>query len=212
MSDDTTTTQIRKRLTTPKGRLSYPYLFSPKKAKKDSEKDKYCTALIFEDGTDLRPMKEAAMAVAQARWPDAPNMIRGGRMRWPFRSDPEDVKEKGYPAGSTFMNVSAGDNRPGVVDASLNAVLDSNEAYAGRYVFVSLTAYTYDVNGNRGVTFGLNNVQLLEHGERLDGRLAAADEFSVEDTGVANLDDLGEEAVDAPAPTEQEDALADLMS
>jgi len=203
---------VRKRITTPRARLSYPYLFSPKKPKKDGEVAKYCTALIFEEGINLKAMKMAAMEVAQARWPDAPSMIRGGRMRWPFRSDPEDVKGKGYPLGSTFMNVSAGENRPGVVDASLANVTDPNEAYAGRYVFVSLTAYTYDVNGNRGVTFGLNNVQLLEHGDRLDGRLAAADEFSVEDSGVANLDDLGEEAVDAPEPTEQEDALADLMS
>ncbi len=201
---------IRQRLRTPKARLSYPYLFTPKRAKKDGEKDKFCTALIFEEGADLKPMKETAMRVAQARWPDAPNLIRAGRMRWPFRGDPEDVREKGYPLGSTFMNVSAGENRPGVVDASKNNVTDSNEAYAGRYVFVSLTAYTYDVNGNRGVTFGLNNVQLLEHGERLDGRLAAADEFDVEDTGVEGMDDLGEEAVDAP--TSQEDALSDLLA
>ena len=210
----TTSEIIRKRVTSPLARLSYPYLFTPKRGK-DDDPDKFCTALLFEEGVDLRPMKQVAMDVAKSRWPEAPNLIRAGKLRWPFRDEAEDVSEKGYPEGSTFMNVSSGDNQPGVVDAALTVVTDPNQAYAGRYVFVTLTAYTYDVKGNRGVTFGLNNVQLLQHGERLDGRRAAADEFQVEESAMADLSDLDEQAVEAPEAgdtTEAEDALADLVS
>jgi hypothetical protein len=102
------------------------------------------------------------------------------------------------------MNVCS-KTRPGVVNAMLEVVTDADEAYAGRYVKASLTAYTYDVKGNKGVTFGLNNVQLLEAGERLDGRRNPADEFQQEESAMADLSDMDEEAVGGT------DALADLL-
>lgn len=209
---------LKERITSAKARLSYPYLFTPKAAQEAGEKDKYGTALIFEADVDTKPMREAAMRVAIARWPDAPNMFRAGKLRWPFRNDPETVKDKGYPEGSTFINTNAGQNQPGVVDASLNDVTNPNDAYAGRYAFATLTVSTYDRRGNKGVTFYLNNIQILEHGERLDGRRSAVDDFSVEESALADLSDLGEEAVDAPEDAEgvapesaTESALADLV-
>ncbi len=199
---------LRKRLISPKARLSYPYLFVAKKPHDDDDKEdpKFTTALIFEAGTSLKAMRQAAMDVALSRWTNAADMIRSGKLRWPFRDDPEDVSEKGYPEGCTFMNTSS-KTRPGVVNAMLEVVTDADEAYAGRYVKVSLTAYTYDVKGNKGVTFGLNNVQLLEHGERLDGRRNPADEFDQEESAMADLSDMDEEAVEA----EGTDALKDLL-
>lgn len=207
---------IRKKFMCPKARISYPYLFSPRppNPKKPDEEPRFGVALIFEEGTDLKPMMLVAMEVAQARWPKAPAMIKSGRLHWPFRSDPEDVAEKGYPLGSTFTNTSA-KSKPGVVDASLADVTDPGDAYAGRYCFASVTAYTYDVKGNKGVTFGINNLQILEHGERLDGRMSPQDEFEVEESALADLSGLDEEAVTPPddegtAPS-AESALADLV-
>jgi hypothetical protein len=208
---------LKERITSAKARLSYPYLFTPKAAQEPGEKDKYGTALIFEADVDTKPMREAAMRVATARWPDAPNLFRSGKLRWPFRNDPETIKEKGYPVGSSFINTNAGQNQPGVVDASLNDVTNPNDAYAGRYAFATLTVSTYDRRGNKGVTFYLNNVQILEHGERLDGRRSATDDFQVQESAISPLSDLGEEAVDAPAEVEvvgaeEASALSDLIS
>lgn len=199
---------LRVRLITPKLRLSYPWLFhaKPPQDPDSKEKPKFTTVLLFEAGTDLKAMKQAAMDVAQSRWSEAADLIRKGKVRWPFRDDADDVAEKGYPEGSTFMNVNS-KSQPGVVNALTEVVTDEDEAYAGRYAKVSLTAYTYDVNGNRGVTFGLNNVQLLENGERLDGRRAPQDEFDVEESALADLSDMDEEAIE-----EGGDALADLVS
>ena len=209
---------LRERITSAKARLSYPYLFSPKPAMEPGQQEKYGTALIFEADVDTKPMREAAMRVAVARWPDAPNMFRAGKLRWPFHNDPEAVKDKGYPEGSSYINTNAGQNQPGVVDASLNDVTNPNDAYAGRYAFATLTVSTYDRRGNKGVTFYLNNVQILEHGDRLDGRRSASDDFAVEESALADLSDLGEEAVDAPADDEgvapdegTVSALADLV-
>ncbi len=215
---------LTERMTSAKARLSYPYLFVPQKATEPGQKDKYGTVLIFEKDVDTRPMREAAMRVAIARWPDAPNMFRTGKLRWPFRNDPETVKDKGYPEGSSFIGSNAGPNRPGVVDANCQDVTDPDLAYAGRYVFATVTVKTWDKRGNKGVSFFLNNVQLLEDGERLDGRRAAADDFQVEEGALAKLSEMDEEAVDAPgdaegAAPETEDvspetaaAIADLVS
>ena len=54
----------------------------------------------------------------------------------------------------------------------------------------SFTAFAYDNNGNVGVSFGLNNVQKLREGTRLDNRVAATDEFTA---------DLTQEPVDIDA-------------
>lgn len=202
---------LRKRIITPKLRLSYPQLFTPKKRDDDDDsEEKYSTAMIFEAGTDLTAMKQAALDVAMSRWSNAAELIRKGKLTWPFRDDPEDVAEKGYPEGSTFMNANT-KTAPGVVNALREIVTDAKEAYAGRYAKVSLTAYSYDVKGNRGVTFGLNNVQLLEHGERLDGRRNPQDEFEIEEGALADLSDMEEEEF-IGVNTEDTDALSDLVS
>jgi hypothetical protein len=39
-------------------------------------------------------------------------------------------------------------------------------------------AYAYNQAGNKGITFGLNNVQKVADGERIDGRAEASEEFA----------------------------------
>jgi hypothetical protein len=41
-----------------------------------------------------------------------------------------------------------------------------------------MNAYAYDVSGNRGVSFGLGNVQKVADGEALSSRTTAEDDFS----------------------------------
>jgi hypothetical protein len=166
---------MRINLNTPVGRLSYPHLFVAQE--NDQGDARFKTAIFFAEGTDLTEMQAAALKVAKARWGDeVVKLIRAGKVRWPFRNEAEDVKARGYPKGSTFVNMSA-KNRPGVVDANVADVLDPSDAYAGRDCLINATAYTYDVSGNRGVTFGVNHVQILGDNDRLDGRKAAAEVF-----------------------------------
>ena len=72
----------------------------------------------------------------------------------------------------------------------------------------SITAFGYDVKGNKGISFALNNVQKWADGERLDGRVRAEDEFSAEAPVTADLSDL--EGTPAPAAGADGD-LTDLM-
>ncbi len=199
-----TDTPLRINILTPVGRLSYPHLFTPRQ--NDQGEDRYKTAIFFEAGTSLTEMQQAAMDVAEdAFGANVADLIRAGKVRWPFRSDADDVKERGYPEGSTFINMSA-KNRPGVVDAAVQDVLDASEAYAGRDAIISATAYAYDVSGNKGVTFGLNHVQLLGHNDRLDGRKAAAEVFERQEGVLADLSSLGEDTTG-----EADDSISDLV-
>jgi len=59
-------------------------------------------------------------------------------------------------------------------------------------VRASVTAFAYDRPESKGVSFGLNNIQLLDGTTpRLDGRKAAEDEFEADASmQPASLDDV----------------------
>ena len=49
-------------------------------------------------------------------------------------------------------------NRPGIVDLSLNPIIDANEIYSGAYGRVSITFFPYN-NVSKGIGCSLNNIQ-----------------------------------------------------
>lgn len=186
-------------LITPVGTLSYPNVWEPR-AQNPGDTPKYSLAIVWDADTDLSELKRAAVAVAKEKWGDkAEAMIRGGKLRMPFRTDAED---KGYPEGSTFMNVRS-NSKPGVVSIIPDPntgrpmpITDEAEIYPGCKVRVSVSPFAYDTNGNRGVSFGLSNIQKVADGERLDGRVAADVEFDADPNAVADLSDLEEPVAD----------------
>jgi hypothetical protein len=46
--------------------------------------------------------------------------------------------------------------------------------YAGQYVKAAVHAYAYDTKGNKGVSFGLDALQIIRDGDPLSGGGAAA--------------------------------------
>jgi hypothetical protein len=205
---------------TPEARLSYPHIFTP------DEKGKFSAALIFAPGTDLTAMKKAAIEVAVEKFgkDKALKMIQAGQIRieggphHTFRTD----KEEEYGEGAVFVN-ARGTRQPGVVSIYPDPVsgkpmpiTNPEEIYPGAVVKASLTPYWYDVDGNKGIAWGLNNLQKIRDGDRLDGRIAAEDEFAADESAVADLSDLTDEPEEAPAPKatrgkNKTDALADLL-
>lgn len=181
------------RLVTPEAIASYPHLFEPR-PNMSSGQPEYSVCLVFEPDADLKGMKAAALEVAKEKFGSKTEaMIKSGSLRMPFR----DGEEK-YGKGFTFINTKC-KAAPGVVsrfagaDGKPQKIEDPAEIYAGARIRASLSAYAYDVNGNKGVAFGLNNVQKLRDGERIDGRMSADSEFEAlesADTSGTDLDDL----------------------
>lgn len=101
-----------------------------------------------------------------------PKLFKGGLR------DGDTEKEDPTYAGHYFINAS-GNEKPGIVDADLNPIIDPSEFYSGCYGRASIVLYPYDQSGSRGIAAGLANVQKLEDGEKLGGTSSAASDFAV---------------------------------
>lgn len=164
-------------------RLSYTHLFE-KYSPEGGADGKYMTnVLIPKDERETvnalnRAIESAKQAGIAAKW--------GGKepkkLDMPLRDGDEkddEVYEDHY-----FVNAKCS-TRPGIVDRKRQPIMDEEDIYSGVWAVVSVTFYAYDVNGNKGVACGLNNVMKYKDDEHLGGRVSAASDFD----GVDLLDD-----------------------
>ena len=169
----------RVKMLTPKARLSFPNLFRAKAAAEGQDPKFSCT-LLFSPEAQATPefaaMKKAAQDAVVAKFgAKVPSNLRN-----PFRDAGEKSDKAGYEPGWVFINLSSKD-RPGVVQNTPNGmerVIDEGDVYPGCYVVVSVSPYAYDQSGNRGVSFGLNNVLKVADGEPLGGRSTPEADFA----------------------------------
>lgn len=174
---------------TGKVRFSYLHVFQPH-AMNEGQEEKYSVSLLIpkSDKKTLDKIKKAIKAAAEqgkSKWdgkipPNLKNPLRDG--------DTERPDQDEY-AGHFFINANS-KQKPGVVDAQLNEVIDSQEVYSGCYGRASINFYPYNVSGNRGIAAGLNNIQKLEDGDYLGGRSRAEDDFDAVEPEYED-DDLG---------------------
>lgn len=154
-------------------RLGYVHLTEPYSASDDQDAKYSCMLIIPK--TAKRTL--AAIKAAQKAAIEEQKGKFGGKvpknLRNTLKDGDEDADLERNPEleGCYYMNVSS-TRRPGVVDRNLNPILDATEIYSGMVARVSISAYCYNVNGNKGVTFGLENVQKLADGEMLGGSAA----------------------------------------
>lgn len=166
----------------PKARMSFVTLLEPRKPKSGQGDAKYSVTILIPADADITLLKQAAAAKAKEKWGDK----LPAKLKSPFLKAEEQINEKtgepwtGYLPGMIAIRATA-KTRPGIVHPSGKAVDEGDigkEAYSGRWATVSLRAFHYDVDGNKGVSFGLQNVQLLDRDEPLGGgRASAEDEF-----------------------------------
>jgi hypothetical protein len=76
-----------------------------------------------------------------------------------------------------FIKASSS-RRPKVVDINVQEIIDRDQVYAGCYVRASVNCYCYDQLGNRGVAFGLLNLQKVRDGEAFGVTSKPEDDFS----------------------------------
>lgn len=194
-------------LTTPKARMSFPNLTRPQTMERDdgSKIEKYNVVLLFPKSTDLSELKETALAAAKEQWGDkAVKMIKDGLIKTPFldgdgpqgRSKKTGETHNGY-AGMTFIRV-ASNEEPVLVDGKRKPLIDDKEVYAGRWAYAVVNAFTWEHEKNgRGISFGLNMLQVADHDEPLGAARPNPDDyFPVIDTG-AGADKSDSNAKDA---------------
>ena len=175
------------RVVTGKVRFSYCYVCSPRHNEFNG-KDEFSTQILVDknDAETVSALKAAAKAALTAKWGDKiPPKVKN-----PLRDGDTETKSDGSPLGSEyqgkfFITVKSM-KRPGIIDANGHELIGADDVSSGDFGRVSLNAAAYDAAGNRGVSFYLNNVQLLQKGESLGGgRTSAAQDFGVATAAVA---------------------------
>ncbi len=173
---------------TPEFRVSFPNVFKPK-MNDLSKVEEYSLVALFPKGADLTKLKLEAQAAITKKWGEDKTKWPAN-LRTPFRDQSERAKDGklplGYEEGAIYLNLKA-KQRPGIVDDKVQDIIDEREFYAGCWARATLNAYAYDQKGNRGVSFGLGNIQKLRDGEPLGGRTRPEDDFApVEGAGSAS--------------------------
>lgn len=168
-------------LITPPGIASYAFVWKPQPSMTAGQEPKYALTLVVSKKVDLTPLRKACEAAAIKKFGDkALKLIKLGKISLPFRDGDEDREDDDLYAGKVFFAAKS-NQQPRVVDEDLQPITDQFEFYSGCKCRISVWPYGYDVNGNKGVAFSLNNVQKLADGERLSGRQAPEDEFGEDD-------------------------------
>lgn len=172
-----TTKPKQKALVTPPGIASYAFVWKPQPSMTAGQDAKYTLTLIVSKKADLTNLRKACEAAAVKKFGDkALKLIKLGKIKMPFRDGDEERDEDELYTGKIFFAAKS-TQQPRVVDEELNPITDQFEFYSGCKCRISVWPFGYDINGNKGVTFALNNVQKLGDGERLSGRGDAEDDF-----------------------------------
>lgn len=182
------TKEKKPRLHSPIGIACFVHVFKPEQPGDNakSKDPKYKMMLVFDRDTwksdpAVKQMKLACIAAAEAKFgADAREKIKKGKLKMPWR-DASDYGDEGYgfpfdQEGAMMVNFSSKE-QPGIVDRKAKPLMSEKDFYAGCKARVSYGVWAYDTDGNRGVTLFLNNVQMIEKGERLAGRPDAEDDF-----------------------------------
>lgn len=123
--------------------------------------------------TDTATMGRIRKAIAEAERMGAENpKIFNGKIPKNYKNpvikdgdEPNDDGEtKPEEEGCFVIKARTDKNKPGVVDANLNPIIDESEFYSGCYGRASVTFGAYN-NEQKGISCYLNNVQKLRDGE-----------------------------------------------
>ena len=163
---------------TNKVRLSFVHLLEAHAF--EGQEPKYSTMLLIpkEDTETLELFEEAIDAAYEIAKGDKLKGIKRDKVKVTLRDADEefDTEEQPEMAGMMFINVSA-KNKPGIIDKWKNKIDSADEVYSGVYARASINFYAYNTAGNRGISAGLNNIQVIEKGDYLGGRASADSDF-----------------------------------
>jgi hypothetical protein len=170
-------------IVTPKGRLLWNALFSPRKDKKGNV-GKFEFNIAIPKGADMKVLQDAVLEAGKDKFP---KLFKDAAGKWPssvkspFKKSSENDKLGEIADEFPLFFAARSKDRPGVVGPNGRAEgVEPEQVYAGRWVKASVQAFGYEFEGNKGVSLGLVNVQLLDEGDELvigGGKVSAESEF-----------------------------------
>lgn len=163
------------------GKVLLSYLNVAKPVGVNGGEPKYSVSVIIpkSDTKTLNKIK-AAIEVAKREGTAKLGKKIPANLKTPLRDGDVDRPDDEAYVDSYFINANSR-TKPGIVDRNLEPIIDMTEIYSGCYGRVSMMFYPYNVNGNKGIAAGLQNIQKLEDGEPLGGKSRPEDDFGVAD-------------------------------
>lgn len=170
-------------------RWSYANVWAPKSIQ--GSEPKYSISLIIPK-SDTVTIKKIKAAI-EAAYKEGESKLKGkgktvpplNAIKTPLRDgDLERPDDEAY-ANSYFVNANS-NIAPGIVDINKEPIIDHSEVYSGVYGHASISFFAFNVNGNKGIACGLNNLMKVRDGEPLGGKSSAEADF-------ADLDDEDED-------------------
>lgn len=175
--------------------LHYPHLFKPHAIPGVEADPKYGTVVLLPKGYDLSKLHAVMLAAAQSKFGETQGreLLEMKKIKLPIRKQ-KDMAEQGKVGfsdqeGDLFFNASS-ESQPGCVNRAREPILDPEKVYPGVIANVQVQCYAWQhpLSG-RGLSFDLQNVQIVRDGPRLAN--AKPDPTKV-------FDELGEDETAAP--------------
>ncbi|AEE92545.1 conserved protein of unknown function [Tepidanaerobacter acetatoxydans Re1] len=163
------------KVVTGKVRFSYANVWEPQSV--NGSDPKYSVSLIIPK-SDKKTIEKIKAAIEVAKQEGASKLGKKipANLKTPLRDGDIDRPDDEAYADSYFVNANSF-TKPGIVDKNVEPILDQTEFYSGCYGRASITFYAYNVNGNKGIACGLQNLQKLEDGGPLGGKSRPEDDF-----------------------------------
>jgi hypothetical protein len=184
-----------RRVLTETARGSYLHVFKPTTFK---NKTTYSAVLLFDkESTDMASIIRAKNAALKEvfgpkeTWPKGlDNPIRDG-------DKPKFADKEGYKGHWVVKATASEEFKPGVYGMGGEELVKASSIVSGDYVRAQIYAIAWDTAGNRGSSFLLDGIQLVEKGEPLSARGALKfDPVAGHDSDESDESDEDEESDD----------------
>lgn len=163
---------------TGKVRFCYANVFEPKVVNEgDEPKYSICILIPKDDAKTIDKINKAVEAAKQAgksKLADKNGKIPSN-IKTPLRDGDDERGDDPAFEGMYFINANSC-YKPSIVDKDLNPIMEKEEFYSGCYGRASINFYAYNVQ-SKGIAAGLNNLQKLSDGERLEGASSPEADF-----------------------------------
>lgn len=161
------------KLVTPEFRGSFVHILEPHAIKGvENAKPRYQITIPLKKTDSFWKKVEALVeSTAKEKW---------GKIPPKMKSPIKDGDEEGRPEFAGCFSIQAtSNNKPGIVDTSMQPIMNADEIYSGAWYRASIRAYAWEhPTGGKGVSIALDNVMKTKDDTAYSGRTDAAADFA----------------------------------
>ena len=162
-----------KKLITPIGRISYPFVFDKAKSMEEGKEGKYEVTLYIPKSEDISELRGEMERVAREAF--GAKFVSLEKLKSPPIKDGDD-KAAGDPANGHWIIRGKSSQKPLIVDGVKNRIEAKEQIYGGAYGRLNITPASFALPTQWGITLYLNAVQKVRDGERFGGGGISAEE------------------------------------